>query len=326
MSGVLPLLDVQVDAMSAQGAGNLALELVSTEGGELPAFEAGAHVDVHLPNGLVRQYSIASTPADRLRYLLCVRREPDSRGGSAFVHERLRVGDRLRISAPRNLFALREGRHHVLVAGGIGITPLMAMAHRLRADGCSFELHYYARSLGEIAFRRQLQAGLGQGAVHLHCADQGHDARQVLPEVLANGHPSHHLYLCGPTAFMDHLSLAAQARGWPASNIHSEAFAPVMLQPNDVATGEIGFEVALASSGQVFTVAPGRTIAAVLCEAGVEVSLSCEMGICGACLTDVLDGIPDHRDTVQSDQEKAGNGQMTLCCSRSLSPRLTLAL
>ncbi|WDS36646.1 PDR/VanB family oxidoreductase [Pseudoxanthomonas sp.] len=326
MSGASPLLDVQVDAMSAQGAGNLALELVSTNGDPLPAFAAGAHVDVHLPNGLVRQYSIASTPADRLRYLLCVRRGAASRGGSAFVHERLRVGDRLRISAPRNLFALREGRHHVLVAGGIGITPLMAMAHRLRADGCSFELHYYARSLDEVAFRRQLQAGLGQGAVHLHCADQGRDARQVLPEVLANGHPAHHLYLCGPAAFMAHLSSAALARGWPADNIHSEAFAPVAAASADADAGETGFEVALASSGQVFTVAPGRSIASVLSECGVDISLSCEMGMCGACLTDVVDGIPDHRDTVQSEQEKLSNRQMTLCCSRSHSPRLTLAL
>jgi vanillate O-demethylase ferredoxin subunit len=321
----MPLLEVQVDAMSAQGAGNLALELVRADGGALPAFEAGAHVDVHLPNGLVRQYSIASAPAQTARYVLCVRRETASRGGSAFVHERLRVGDRLRISPPRNLFALRDGRHHVLVAGGIGITPLMAMAHDLRAAGCSFELHYYARSLGEIAFRRLLQAGLGQGAVHLHCADEGRDARQLLPDVLAHGDAAHHLYLCGPVAFMDHISAAAQARGWPADNIHSEAFAPVVVTA-EAAAGEVGFEVQLASSGQVFAIAPGRTIAAVLAEAGVPISLSCEMGMCGACLTDVVEGIPDHRDTVQSEQEKTSNRQMTLCCSRSHSPRLTLAL
>ncbi len=319
-------LDVIVDAMSRQGAGNLAVELVSADGAALPAFEAGAHVDVHLPGGLIRQYSIASAPADTSRYVLCVRREPASRGGSASVHERLRVGDALKISLPRNLFALRDGEHHVLVAGGIGITPLLAMAQQLHAAGASFELHYYARTLGEIAFRPLLTAGLGAGAVHLHCADEGRDARAFLPEALSQGGQGRQLYLCGPAVFMDHVSAAAQASGWPVDHIHSEAFAPVVAAVADGAAAEQSFEVELASSGQVFTVAPGRSIASVLGEAGVAVSLSCEMGMCGACLTDVVDGIPDHRDTVQSDQEKAGNAQMTLCCSRSHSPRLTLGL
>ncbi|TBV73471.1 PDR/VanB family oxidoreductase [Pseudoxanthomonas winnipegensis] len=318
-------IEVVIDAMSRQGAGNLAVELVRADGQALPAFEAGAHVDVHLPGGLVRQYSIASTPADTSRYVLCVRREAASRGGSASVHERLRVGQALTISAPRNLFALRAGSHHVLVAGGIGITPLLAMAHQLRAGGASFELHYYVRSRAEIAFLRQLQGEFGARA-HLHSAEEGRDARQVLPAALDGAGEDHQLYLCGPGAFMAHLREAALARGWDASHIHSEAFAPVAPLASAEAGADTAFEVALASSGQVFTVAPERTIAAVLAEAGVPVSLSCEMGLCGACLTDVVEGIPDHRDTVQSEAEKASNRQITLCCSRSRSPRLTLAL
>jgi len=319
-------LEVVIDAMSRQGAGNVAVELMRADGAALPAFEAGAHVDVHLPGGLIRQYSIASPPADRSRYVLCVRREPASRGGSASVHERLRVGQALTISTPRNLFALRPGGHHVLVAGGIGITPLLAMGHQLLAAGSSFELHYYVRSRQEIAFLRQLQGELGE-RVHLHSAEEGRDARQVLPGALDGAGNDHQLYLCGPAAFMDHITAAAQARGWDAARIHSEAFAPVVPVPSaDAAAQDAAFEVQLASSGQVYRVPADRTIAQVLGEAGVPLSLSCEMGICGACLTDVVEGMPDHRDSVQSETEKAGNRQITVCCSRSRSPRLTLAL
>ncbi|SEK96510.1 vanillate O-demethylase ferredoxin subunit [Pseudoxanthomonas sp. GM95] len=318
-------IEVVIDAMSRQGAGNLAMELVRADGAALPAFEAGAHVDVHLPGGLIRQYSIASTPADTARYVLCVRREAASRGGSSSVHERLRVGQALTISAPRNLFALQPGSHHVLVAGGIGITPLLAMAHQLQAQGASFELHYYVRSRSEIAFLRQLHGEFGD-RVHLHSAEEGRDARQVLPEALEGGADEHQLYLCGPAAFMAHITEAAMARGWDAARIHDEAFAPVKPLASADAGDEATFEVEVASTGQVFTIAPDRTIAAVLGEAGIALSLSCEMGICGACLTDVVDGIPDHRDTVQSDVEKASNKQVTVCCSRSCSPRLTLAL
>lgn len=321
----MPDLKVTVDAMSRQGAGNMAVELVSASGAPLPAFEAGAHVDLHLPGGLVRQYSIASTPADRSRYVLCVRREPASRGGSACVHERLRVGDTLTISAPRNLFALQPGAHHVLVAGGIGITPLLAMAHQLVERGDSFELHYYTRSRSEVAFERLLQERLGPQRVHVHCGDEGRDARQHLPEALKTGAAGHQLYLCGPAAFMAHVGAAAREHGWPADHIHSEAFAPPAAIVQDAAD-ETGFEVELASSGRVFAVPPGRTIAAVLAEAGVAISLSCELGMCGACLTEVVEGIPDHRDSVQSEAEKLSNRQMTLCCSRSRSARLTLAL
>lgn len=321
----MALLPVIVDAMSRQGAGNMALELVSADGAQLPAFEAGAHVDLHLPGGLVRQYSIASTPADLSRYVLCVRRQAASRGGSACVHERLRVGDTLAISTPRNLFALQPGAHHVLVAGGIGVTPLLAMAQQLHARGASFELHYYTRSRSEVAFERLLQERLGPQHVQVHCGDEGRHARQHLPAALQAGGADHQLYLCGPAAFMEHIAAAARAHGWAAERIHSEAFAP----PAAIVQGDgddAGFEVELASSGQVFAIPPDRTIAAVLQEAGVALSLSCEMGMCGACLTDVVNGIPDHRDSVQSAQEKRSNRQMTLCCSRSHSARLVLAL
>lgn len=322
----MPLLEVVVDAMSLQGQGNVALELAAADAAPLPPFAAGAHVDLHLPNGLVRQYSIASAPDELGRYLLCVRREPASRGGSAYVHERLRVGDRLRISAPRNLFALQPARHHLLLAGGIGITPLLSMAQRLDREGLGFELHYYVQQRAQIAFAQRLATGFANGEVRLHCADEGRDARSWLPPGIETAGGDRQLYLCGPGAFMAHVAGHALAHGWDAGRIHREAFAPAVAATAPAGSGEEAFEVELASTGQVFAVPPGRSIAAVLGEAGVALSLSCEMGICGACLTDVLAGEPDHRDSVQSEQEKAGNRQMTVCCSRSRSPRLTLGL
>ncbi|WP_033575827.1 PDR/VanB family oxidoreductase [Dickeya chrysanthemi] len=319
-------LNVVVDALSRQGEGNLALRLTAADEQPLPAFEAGAHVDLHLPNGLTRPYSLAGDPSDRSHYLLCVRHDAASRGGSRYVHTALRVGQRLMISAQRNAFALQPACGYLLLAGGIGITPLLAMAHALDQTGLPFELHYFVRHRRELAFREQLSRGFRHGRCRIGCADEGGSPRNQLPDSLRDGAEGRRLYLCGPAGFMAHVTRSALAHHWPASAIHTEAFgAPVPVSRGD--TDQQAFTVELASSGRVFTVPPEKTIAGVLQEHEVAVPLSCEMGMCGACLTPVCAGTPDHRDSVQSEAEKnAPHQQIALCCSRSRSAHLVIGL
>jgi vanillate O-demethylase ferredoxin subunit len=318
-------IPVVVDALMAQGRGSLAVRLVAQDEQALPAFEAGAHIDLHLGRGLIRQYSIASPPHERAHYLLCVKKESASRGGSAHVHERLRVGDALQISLPRNLFALQPAEHQVLLAGGIGITPLLSMAEALDQSMTSFELHYYVQSRRDAAFAKRLASGFAHGRVHLHCSVDGDSCRKGLPAGVQVPAKGTRLYLCGPEGFMQHVVDAALAAGWDQDKIHREAFAaPSAVAP---VAGAAAFQVELASSRRVFDIPADRSIASILVDAGVNVPLSCEMGICGACLTPVIDGVVDHRDSVQSDAERAAPlQQIALCCSRSHSAMITIDL
>lgn len=314
-------LTVKVAELTAQGSGNLGIRLVPLPGQALPAFAAGAHVDVFLPGALTRQYSIASAPCNRDHYELCVKLEPGSRGGSRFVHEHLAIGDELDISPPRNLFAIEPAEHYLLVAAGIGITPLLSMATALKEQQLSFALHYYTRTRSEAAYAERLETQFAAGQVHLHYSDQGRSPRQHLPDGLATPATDTRLYLCGPEAFMHHMTDRALTLGWSPTQIHQEAFAPV-ASPH---VGET-FEVQVHSTGQVVAVPAEQSIAQALMAAGVEVAVSCEQGFCGACLTPVLQGTPCHRDSVLSDGERALNDQMALCCSRSRSGRLVLGL
>lgn len=315
-------LTVTVAALAAEGAGNLAIRLEPLPGQALPAFAAGAHIDVFLPGALTRQYSIASAPSRLDHYELCVKREPESRGGSRFIHQALAVGAQLHISSPRNLFALQPADHHVLVAAGIGITPLLSMASALKEQQQSFSLHYYTRTRTEAAYAERLETQFGAERVHLQHSDQGRSPRRHLPDDLLQPGPNAHLYLCGPEAFMRHMTERAQELGWPTTHIHQEAFAPMAAQ---TAVGD-AFEVQVNSTGQVVQVPTELSIAQALMAAGVEVAVSCEQGFCGACLTRVVTGTPCHRDSVLSDGEKALNDQMALCCSRSRSGRLVLGI
>ena len=315
----MALLEVLVADATEQGAGNRALRLEPLTG-TLPPFQAGAHVDVHLPGGLVRQYSIASAPAARDHYLLCVKREADSRGGSRHIHEQLGPGHRLWISTPRNLFELQAEGPHLLLAAGIGITPLLSMARALDAQGQPFVLHYYVHDRARAAFAGELQAGFAHGRVELHASTEGTSARRHVPAELDT--PRGHLYLCGPAAFMDRFATLAAAHGWDSGQVHREHFAGVAATLAD----DEAFEVELASTGLVVEVAADTTIAQALEAAGFPLPVSCEQGICGACVTGVRAGIPDHRDCVLSEQEHAANTCITPCCSRSRSPRLVLEL
>lgn len=316
-----PLQDVRIAALADEGHGQRALRLEPLHGA-LPAFEAGAHLDVHLPGGLVRQYSIASAPHQRDHYLLCVRLAADSRGGSRQLCGELAAGDRLRISAPRNLFPLRAGTRQVLIAAGIGITPLLSMAQALEARGEDFVLHYYVRRRGQVAFAARLRRGFAHGRVLVHASDEGESARTHVPVEIRAATSRDQLYLCGPAPFMERFAALAAGFGWTPGQVHREHFGAV-ARP---AGKDQAFEVELAGSGRVLTVPAQASIAQALQRAGVAVPVSCEQGICGACLTGVLAGEPEHRDSVLGEAERAAGRQIALCCSRSRSPRLVLDL
>jgi vanillate O-demethylase ferredoxin subunit len=316
-----PLQEVRIATVADEGYGQRALRLEPLHGA-LPPFEAGAHVDVHLPDGLIRQYSIASAPQQRDHYLLCVRRTDDSRGGSRQLCGSIAPGDRLRISAPRNLFALRTGTRQVLIAAGIGITPLLSMAEALEARGEEFVLHYYVRHREQVAFAARLRQGFRHGRVLLHASADGASPRTHVPVEIRAATSRDQLYLCGPAPFMDRFAALAGGFGWSPAQVHREHFGAI-ARP---AEGERAFEVQLASSGRVVTVPAQVSIAQALRAAGIAAPVSCEQGICGACLTGVLAGEPEHRDSVLGEAERCAGRQLALCCSRSHSPRLVLDL
>ncbi|WP_405624322.1 PDR/VanB family oxidoreductase [Streptomyces sp. NBC_00076] len=315
-------LDTIVAARRDATARVVVLELVSPDGAELPEFAAGAHVDVLVDDaaGLVRQYSLCGPPHDRTRYRLAVLAETASRGGSLGMH-RLREGDRLRISLPRNRFGVSdEARRHVLVAGGIGVTPLLAMAHELEARGAEYELHYCARSRAVSAFADELEHN---PRVRLHFDDGPEDQRFSTATDIGPPDPDTVVYVCGPGGFMDFVISYSLEAGWPSEAIHKERFAPV----EDVAAHTAGgaFTVRLAKTGGEFEIKDGESVLDVLLAAGVDAPYSCQQGICGECIVRVLAGEPDHRDDILTDRERA-DGMFTTCSSRAHSPILELDL
>jgi vanillate O-demethylase ferredoxin subunit len=296
-------------------------ELVPQDGGTLPAFSAGAHIDVHVAPGLVRQYSLSNDPAERHRYRIAVLREPASRGGSSGMHARVQPGDLLRVGTPRNHFPLADAPRSLLVAGGIGVTPILAMARALHAQDRPFEMHYCGRSMHRMAFLGEIESAGFAHSVALHVDDvpaQKFDA----PRVLAAPRADSQLYVCGPAGFMDHVLETARRQGWADAQLHREYFAgPTTAQSTDGS-----FEVCVASTGLRCQVPAGQSVVEVLAAHGVEIPTSCEAGVCGTCLTRVREGTPDHRDTFLTDAERAANDQFTPCCSRALSPVLVLDL
>lgn len=298
-------------------------ELTPANGEPLPPFSAGAHIDVHV-DGFIRQYSLCNRPAERDVYRIGVLRDPASRGGSAAMHA-CASGATLEISAPRNHFPLdANASHTILLAGGIGITPILAMANELLDAGRSFELHYCTREPARTAFRERLaEPGLSERA-RVYFDSDGPEQRIDLQAVLANPQESTHVYVCGPTGFIDAVLGAAAGAGWPAANLHREYFGAAR-QPA-AANGDAAFQVSLASSGKIVDVPAGTTVVDALRGCGIEVPVSCEQGVCGTCLTRVLSGEPDHRDVYLTDEERAANDQFLPCCSRSKTPLLVIDL
>jgi len=315
-------VDVRVSRCTQAAEGILGLELVAADGAPLPAFAAGAHVDLELPNGMVRQYSLLGDDAQRASYELGILLEASGRGGSASAHRDIRVDMCLRVSPPRNHFALVPAQRTLLFAGGIGVTPILAMARHLARRGAAFEMHYCSRSPARTAFIEQLRGAAFTGRVHFHFDDG--DAAQKLdaPSLLARPQPGTHLYVCGPQGFMDHVLSTAHKCGWLAENIHYEYFAAAPPAAGESAA----FDLRLARSGRVVPVGARQSAIAALSAAGIDVPVSCEQGVCGTCMLKVLDGLPDHRDVYFTDAERARNDRFTPCCSRSKSPVLTIDL
>lgn len=323
LSNPTDLIEVRVARKIVEADGIASFELVRPDGAALPAFEPGAHLDVHVPGGLVRQYSLCNPANETHRYQIAVLRDPVSRGGSEAMHDQLNDGDSITISAPRNHFPLHtDVPHTLLMGGGIGITPMLCMAEHLARAGGSFELHYCTRSPSRTAFHDVLRNGPFADKVHFHFDDGAAEQKLDIAAKLASCSPVTHLYVCGPKGFMDAVLGKARELGWPESRIHFEYFGAEVVHKAD----DGSFEVELASSGKVVTVGAEESIAAALAAAGVEVPLSCEQGVCGTCLTRVISGTPDHRDMYLTPAEQEQNDQILVCCSRSKSARLVLDL
>jgi ferredoxin-NADP reductase/nitrite reductase/ring-hydroxylating ferredoxin subunit len=286
--------------------------------GLLPTFQPGAHLDIHLPNGLIRQYSIVNGPGETESYSIGVKLEPDSRGGSASMHESVREGDVLAISEPRNNFPLRRDAVKTLfIAGGIGITPLLAMSQALHNQALAFELHYFAQGQAQLAFPERLET-LG-AAVVPHLGLGPAETAGTLRQLLAGYRSAMHVYLCGPGPMLEAARAIAAESGWPEGAVHFEYF----KNTNEIDDSS-SFEVALARSCLTLQVPAGRTILEVVREAGVEIPSSCEQGACGTCMATVIEGEPDHQDVYLNDAEKRAGTRIMTCVSRSKSPRLVL--
>jgi vanillate O-demethylase ferredoxin subunit len=314
-------LNLRVRARKHEADGICSFELEPLDGAELPPFTAGAHIDVHVGPGLVRQYSLCGDPHERRFWRIGVLREPMSRGGSAGMHDRVAVGQVIQVGAPRNLFPLADASHSVLVAGGIGVTPILAMARHLQRTGGSFELHYCARTRQRMAFVDDILAGAFADRARIYLDEPGagsFDASQALSET-----PPHaHLYVCGPAGFMEYVLASARSSGWTEDRLHREHFASAPVD----AAGDRPFQMVLNRSGATLDVPAGMSALKVLLDHGVDVPYSCEAGVCGSCVTPVLEGTPDHRDTCLMDDERAANNVFTPCCSRARTPTLVLDL
>ena len=316
-------LKVRVARKTVEALDICSFELVAADGGALPAFSAGSHVDVHLPGGVTRQYSLCNDPAEGHRYLIGVLKDPATRGGSKAMHEQVNVGDLLDISAPKNHFALaHEAQRHLLLAGGIGITPILCMAERLAVMGADFDMRYGTRSKERTAFLERIARSSFAPRV-THHFDDGPAAQQLdIAALLATPQPGTHVYVCGPKGFMDAVLATARGAGWPEARLHYEFFSAAPT----ASASDGSFEVQLASSGRVVVVPKDRSVVQALAAAGIEVMTSCEQGVCGTCITRVLEGEPDHRDLYFTPEEHAANDQFTPCCSRAKSARLVLDL
>ncbi|MBR0857860.1 PDR/VanB family oxidoreductase [Bradyrhizobium liaoningense] len=297
----------------------VSIELEAASSNALPSFSAGSHVDVHVSERIVRQYSLCNDPASSRHYRLAVLNEINSRGGSRTVHETFREGMVVRIGRPRNNFELVEdGGHAILLAGGIGITPLLSMAYRLQAIGAEFEFHLCVRSLDRAPFLDEIASAPFGSRFRLHVDDGPTEQRFQPDRDLCEVGPRTSVYICGPKGFMDFAVSAARKAGCLEDRLHTENFSGGDLK------GGNSFTVIASRSGRRLVVPSEKSIAAVLEENGISVDLSCEQGICGTCLTRVLKGQPEHRDSFQTAAEKQRNDRVAICCSRSTSEELVL--
>ena len=298
-------------------------ELVAADGGLLPGFDAGAHIDLDLPERMRRSYSLYGAPGERRCWRIAVKREAAGRGASAWLHDQARVGQQLQAFVPANDFALVEDAPaSVLIAGGIGVTPVLAMVERLSALRRPWRLHYSVRGARDLAFGERLQAlaAAGGGELCVHFSGDG-GGRLDLRTIAATAPAGAHLYACGPNPMLDDFVAAAAAAGVDAARVHIERFGATAAPATDG-----GFVVELARDGRCFEVPAGKTVLDVLLDHGIDVPYSCMQGICGSCRVGVKAGEPEHRDECLSEAERAANTAMAVCCSGSRSAKLVLDL
>jgi ferredoxin-NADP reductase len=293
------------------------VELVSPTGADLPEWSPGAHIDLCLTDDLVRQYSLCGDPRRREHWRIAVLREPDGRGGSAYVHDKLAPGDRVEVRGPRNSFELVPASEYVFVGGGIGITPLLPMVEAAQAAGSRWTLDYGGRNRASMAFAHDLAERYGN-RVRLHPQDETGliDLRAILATASADAV----VYCCGPAPLLDAVDELCREQG---VQLRIERFAPVS---NEGGAPDTAFEVELAESGTTLQVPADQSVLAVLEAAGVDILSSCREGTCGTCETEVLEGEVDHRDSLLTDEERAANDVMFVCVSRAACPKLVLQL
>ncbi len=314
------LIDVRLTKIEDVARDTKLYTFARIEDGPLPAYKPGAHIDLHLPNGLVRQFSLVVPDSNPDSYTVGVKRDAASRGGSRYIIEEMKVGDQIKISAPRNNFPLVENAEHVvLIAGGIGITPIWCMVQELAALKRSWKLYYSCRSRADMAFLETLQT-LDPQAVHLHFDDEAAGRFLDLAAAIAAAPENAHFYCCGPNPMLKAFEAAAASR--PRGNVHIEYF--TLKEEAETGYKLGGFWVELARSGDEYFIPEGKKVLEVLFDAGVDVDYSCELGICGACETRVISGIPIHHDSVLSEEEQASNEKVMICCCGCATERLVL--
>lgn len=316
-------IEVRINSVKPEALGILSYELVPTQAGaQLPQFAAGAHVDLQLPGGMVRSFSLLNSQNERDRYVIAVAKDANSRGGSVYIHDKLRAGDVIRVSQPKNNFPLAEGAAKSLfIAGGIGITPLWCMIQRLQELGRPWELYYCIRTREHAAMMAALQAAGtgGSGKVNFNFDHEPGGKVLDLAQVVAAQAPGTHMYCCGPLPMLAAFEAATASR--PQEEIHVEYFT---AKEAPAASG--GFTVVLSKTGKEVFIPAGKTILDTLLDLGIETPYSCMEGTCGECVTNVLEGIPDHKDVFLTKQDQAANKKMMICCSGSKSDRLVLEL
>lgn len=290
---------------------------------QFPAFTAGAHIDLYLPNGLVRSYSLHNAQEDIGRYAVGVFREVSSRGGSSWLHGNLRVGDVLSISKPRNNFALAEqAPRSVFVSGGIGVTPLLSMIRRLKTVGSEAHLLYCARNRNSAPFFRDLEELASEKlTIQSHFSEEAGSVANIR-DYLSVFSPDDHFYCCGPSSMLDAFEAACDSLGF--ANVHVERFKSVAQSGQTAAGGQCIVE--LARSGRILTIRKDKALLGYLRAAGADVESSCEEGVCGACETSIVSGEAEHRDSILSKAQKASNKVLMVCVSRCKSDRLVLDL
>jgi ferredoxin-NADP reductase len=316
-------LELVVKQIRMEANGVNSYEFVSADGSSLPPFTAGAHIDVHVGSGVIRQYSLCNSPSERHRYMIAVLKDPNGRGGSAAVHETIKVGDRVRVSVPRNNFELHPGATRVvLIAGGIGVTPMKSMAHQLEAQNIEYEMYYCAKGPEYAAFQAELEGLAKSGRISFHF-DGGDPANKLdIPSILKSPEGACDLYYCGPGGFMQACKDASDH--WPSGSVHFEHFKAPVKKATEESSVVGGFFAEIASTGEKLEVGPDQSLADVLNNAGYCVETSCQSGLCGTCKVRYLAGEVDHQDFILDDRERPEF--LTVCVSRAARGTLLLDL